>query len=153
MLDDFSYDFCSGDRICLAGANGIGKTTFIKMITGEQPADSGEIEIGDTVVLGVYDQLGLNFDESVEGQTVMEFVNDQVRSSTSSSDVMAETPDEARRLLRQFEFPKTRWNERVSVLSGGERRRLQLLSVLSMVRTRKRSPQSKRSVHTCGCDK
>jgi ATP-binding cassette subfamily F protein uup len=83
----------------------------------------------------------------------MEFVNDRVRSSSSSSDVMAETPDEARRLLRQFEFPKTRWNERVSVLSGGERRRLQLLSVLSMVRTRKRSPQSKRSVHTCGCDK
>jgi ATP-binding cassette subfamily F protein uup len=141
MLDDFSYDFCSGDRICLAGANGIGKTTFVKLITGELPADSGEIEVGETVVLGAYDQLGLKFDESVEGQTVMEFVNDKVRSA--SSDVMAESPDEARRLLKQFEFDRNRWNERVSVLSGGERRRLQLLSVLSMVRKQKISPQPK----------
>jgi ATP-binding cassette subfamily F protein uup len=48
MLDDFSYDFCSGDRICLAGANGIGKTTFVKLLTEEQQADAGEIEIGDS---------------------------------------------------------------------------------------------------------
>jgi ATP-binding cassette subfamily F protein uup len=93
--------------------------------------DSGEIEIGDTVVLGVYDQLGLKFDPTAESQTVMEFVIDQVQSHDASS--MAETPDEARRLLRQFEFPRSRWNEPISVLSGGERRRLQLLSVLSMV--------------------
>lgn len=129
MLDNFSYDFCQGDRVCLAGANGVGKTTFTKLITGELPPTAGEIEIGDTVVLGVYDQLGLKFDESMEQKTVMEYVMDQVRSS--QSDAMAENPDEARRLLRQFEFPRSRWNERVLVLSGGERRRLQLLSVLS----------------------
>lgn len=73
----------------------------------------------------------MKFDESMEQKTVMEYVVDQVRSSHTN--VMAENPDEARRLLRQFEFPSNRWNERVFVLSGGERRRLQLLSVLSQV--------------------
>ncbi len=126
MLDDFSYDLCAGDRICLAGANGIGKTTFTKLITGEQPPDTGEIEIGDTVVLGVYDQLGLKFDEAAEQQTVLEFVVEQVQLQEGEG-----TADEARNLLRQFEFPRSRWNERISVLSGGERRRLQFLSVLS----------------------
>jgi ATP-binding cassette subfamily F protein uup len=87
--------------------------------------------MGKTVVLGVYDQLGLMFDESMEQKTVMEFVTDQV--SSSQTDAMAGNPDEARRLLRQFEFPKDRWNERVLILSGGERRRLQFLSVLSKV--------------------
>ena len=134
MLQDFSYDFCQGDRICLAGANGIGKTTFTKLITGEQLPDSGEIEKGETVVLGVYDQLGLKFDPSTEQQSVMEFVTDQIRSSSSESHSEATTPDEARRLLRKFEFPRNRWNERVVMLSGGERRRLQMLSVLSLVR-------------------
>jgi ATP-binding cassette subfamily F protein uup len=131
MLDDFSYDFCVGDRICLAGANGVGKTTFTKLLTGELKPDSGYIDVGETVVLGVYDQLGLKFDSRAESQTVMEFVIDQVQSHDATS--MAETPDDARKLLRQFEFPRSRWNEPVSVLSGGERRRLQLLSVLSVV--------------------
>jgi len=130
MLDDFNYDFCVGDRICLAGANGVGKTTFTKLITGELEPDSGDIDIGETVVLGVYDQLGLKFDPTAESQTMMEFVIDQVQSHDSTT--MAETPAEARKLLRQFEFPRSRWNEPIAVLSGGERRRLQLLSVLSM---------------------
>ncbi|KAG7343104.1 ABC transporter ATPase [Nitzschia inconspicua] len=129
MLDDFSYDFCVGDRICLAGANGVGKTTFTKLITGEVEPDSGFIEIGDTVVLGVYDQLGLKFDPSAESQTVMEFVIDQAQYDNISN--TGDTPAEARQLLKQFEFPRSRWNEPISVLSGGERRRLQLLSVLT----------------------
>jgi ATP-binding cassette subfamily F protein uup len=83
------------------------------------------------VVLGVYDQLGLKFDESMEQKTVIEFVTDQVQSS--KTEAMAGNPDEARRLLQQFEFPQERWNERVLILSGGERRRLQFLKVLSQV--------------------
>lgn len=83
------------------------------------------------VVLGVYDQLGLKFDAVAESQTVMEFVVDQIQAGAANS--MTETPSEARNLLQQFEFPKTRWDERISILSGGERRRLQLLSVLSVV--------------------
>ena len=140
MLDNFNYDFCKGDRICLAGANGVGKTTFTKLITGElNPTnDDGEIEIGDTIVLGVYDQLGLNFDDSIsESNTVMDYVLEQVQAATASNSGIdgnknSDGQVEVRRLLNQFEFPRNRWNERVSMLSGGERRRLQLLSVLTM---------------------
>eukprot|EP00536_Pseudo-nitzschia_multiseries_P013663 jgi/Psemu1/320503/estExt_fgenesh1_pm.C_5980006 len=130
MLDDFNYDFCNGDRICLAGANGVGKTTFTKLLTGELQPNKGEVEIGETVVLGVYDQLGLKFDEIAEKQTVLEYVVDQIQGTDARG--MGETPNEARKLLRQFEFPQSRWQERISVLSGGERRRLQILSVLSV---------------------
>lgn len=87
--------------------------------------------VGETVVLGVYDQLGLKFDETAEKQTVLEYVVDQIQADDGNS--MGETPNEARELLRQFEFPISRWQERISVLSGGERRRLQILSVLSVV--------------------
>jgi ABC transport system ATP-binding/permease protein len=130
MLDDFSYDFCKGDRICLAGANGIGKTTFARLLTGAQAPDSGRIEVGETIVWGVYDQLGLKLDD--EEQTVLDFVlqNVQARGDLGTGS-MSEAPNEARRLLKQFEFPRSRWNELVAVLSGGERRRLQLMQVLS----------------------
>jgi ABC transport system ATP-binding/permease protein len=75
--------------------------------------------------------LGLKFDSAAESQTVMEFVVNQVQSHDTTS--MAATPGEARKLLKQFEFSRSRWNEPISVLSGGERRRLQILSVLTKV--------------------
>lgn len=138
-MDDFSYDFCYGDRICLVGANGIGKTSFTKTITGDQPIDSGEIIQGETVVLGVYDQLGLKFSLEEQETTLMDYVVGQVQNANSDNPNEATAPDEARRLLKKFEFPRSRWNERVFLLSGGERRRLQLLSVLSQVRVPRRA--------------
>lgn len=57
MLDDFSYDFNRGDRIGVVGRNGVGKSTFIRMLTGDQAVDSGTIEAGNTVNFGVYDQM------------------------------------------------------------------------------------------------
>ena len=112
----------------------VGKTTFTKLLTGELQPNHGEVVVGETVVLGVYDQLGLKFDETAETQTVLEYVVDQIHATDAES--MNDTPNEARDLLRQFEFPQSRWQERVSVLSGGERRRLQILSVLSAVSNR-----------------
>jgi ATP-binding cassette subfamily F protein uup len=130
MLKDFSYDFIAGDRICLAGANGVGKTTFIRLLTEELSADSGIIEKGETIVMGVYDQTGIKIDDPE--MTVLQFVMEavQLREDVSLSEA-AMAPDEARNLLRKFEFSKTRWNERISSLSGGERRRLQMLQVFS----------------------
>ena len=58
-VKDFSYDICKSDRICLSGANGVGKTTFVNVLTGQQPADSEEIGVGNTIVLGLYEQLGI----------------------------------------------------------------------------------------------
>ncbi|KAL7580256.1 hypothetical protein ACA910_012993 [Epithemia clementina (nom. ined.)] len=130
MLRDFSYDFLAGDRICLAGANGVGKTTFVKVVSGEIPFDSGTIDMGETIVMGLYDQKGVEVND--RDQTVLEFVLEAVQSRDEDLASAAKAPDEARKLLRQFEFPKQRWNERVSVLSGGERRRLQMLQVFSV---------------------
>mmetsp|Transcript_5398 Transcript_5398/g.8842 ORF Transcript_5398/g.8842 Transcript_5398/m.8842 type:complete len:137 (+) Transcript_5398:1309-1719(+) len=107
--------------------SGVGKSTFIKILSGAQPIDSGEVERGETIVLGVYDQMGLVVPK--EEMSVMEFVISEVKDS--QGDALAEAPDQARKLLVQFEFPRERWAERISMLSGGERRRLQMLSVLS----------------------
>lgn len=127
MLSDFSYDFNKGDKIGIVGRNGVGKSTFIRILTGEQALDEGRIETGETVEFGVYDQMGIPFLD--EEQMVLDFMKQRVESGAGTS--MAETPMEAMKMLKQFQFPKERWQERVSMLSGGERRRLQLMSVLT----------------------
>ena len=130
LLDHFSYDFIKGDRIGIVGRNGVGKSTFIRILYGAQAIDGGTVERGETLVFGVYDQMGLVLLPSEETTTtVMQFVLDQVQDA--QGEALSEAPEKARKLLTQFEFPRPRWMERVSMLSGGERRRLQLLSVLS----------------------
>jgi ABC transport system ATP-binding/permease protein len=99
----------------------------LKVLTEEQPADSGSIERGETLRMGVYDQLGIKITDP--DQTMLEFVLESVRDREGVGPTEGDA--EARSLLRRFEFPRQRWNERVSVLSGGEKRRLQMLSVLS----------------------
>jgi ATP-binding cassette subfamily F protein uup len=126
MLDDFSYDFNAGDSIGVVGANGVGKSTFLKLLTGALEVDSGVVETGETVVFGIYDQMGMVLDES---QRVMDFVKQRVLARDGST--MAEAPGEVMKLLKQFQFPKERWNDVILRLSGGERRRLQLLAVLT----------------------
>jgi ATP-binding cassette subfamily F protein uup len=107
ILDDFSYNFNKGDKLGVVGANGIGKSTFIKVLTGQQPIDSGDIETGETVVFGFYDQMGIEMDEN---QRVMDFIIQRVEARDGSS--MAEAPQEAMNLLKQFQFERSRWNER-----------------------------------------
>jgi len=126
MLDKFTYDFNRGDRVGIVGSNGVGKSTFIRVLTGAQPVDSGIVETGETVVFGVYDQMGIELEE---GQRVLDYVRERVEARDGS--VMAEAPGEAMKLLKRFQFSRDRWNERVSMLSGGEKRRLQLLTVLT----------------------
>jgi ATP-binding cassette subfamily F protein uup len=109
IIHDFTYDFNIGDRIGIVGRNGVGKSTFLKILTGMQPVYSGEIVKGETVVFGIYDQLGLqDFDDD---QRLLDYVKERVIASDGSS-VMAETPQEARKLLQKWEFPRNRWNER-----------------------------------------
>eukprot|EP00554_Chaetoceros_debilis_P002895 CAMPEP_0194095328 /NCGR_PEP_ID=MMETSP0149-20130528/56771_1 /TAXON_ID=122233 /ORGANISM="Chaetoceros debilis, Strain MM31A-1" /LENGTH=650 /DNA_ID=CAMNT_0038781269 /DNA_START=1644 /DNA_END=3596 /DNA_ORIENTATION=- len=126
MLDDFSYNFNAGDTIGIVGGNGVGKSTFLKMLTGQQPVDEGTVTPGETVVFGVYDQMGIDLDED---QRVLDYVKQRVLARDGTT--LAEAPYEVMALLKQFQFPKERWNERIMKLSGGERRRLQLLSVLT----------------------
>ena len=114
MLKDFSYEFCRGDKIGIVGFNGMGKSTFIPVISGAQPIDSGEIEPGEMVVMGVYDQMGIEL--KADDQTVLEFVLERVRSHDGAA--VSAAPDEARELLKQFEFPQQRWNTRSVCVSA-----------------------------------
>ena len=110
-LDSFTYNFQRYERVGIVGGNGVGKTTFIDILTGNIPEDqlSGQIERGQSLKIGYYKQSGMEFEE---GQTVLETV-----------------PDTA--LLGQFMFPHDMLNNKISSLSGGEKRRLYLLTILS----------------------
>lgn len=108
MIKDFNYNFQRGDKVGITGRNGIGKSTFLDLLTGAILPNQGTIERGESVVIGYYRQEGMHFDEDL---TVLETVND-----TS--------------LLGQFLFPHEMYSTRVTRLSGGEKRRLYLLSIL-----------------------
>ncbi|CAN0523162.1 unnamed protein product, partial [Ectocarpus sp. 8 AP-2014] len=138
ILDNFAYEFDRGDRIGIVGGNGVGKTTFLNVLMGKQLLDGGEVVTGGTVRYGYYEQGGLaDMDDDVR---VMELVEDTVsqeprlhaRERGSCFDEEPVPPQvQARRLLNLFQFPAARWNDRVGRLSGGEKRRLQLLKVLA----------------------
>jgi ATPase components of ABC transporters with duplicated ATPase domains len=108
LVKDFSYKFQRYDRIGIVGRNGIGKSTFIDLLIGLLEPASGRIERGESLKIGYYRQDGMQFDE---GQTVLETVGNLG-------------------LLNQFLFPHDMLNNPVSKLSGGEKRRLYLLTIL-----------------------
>lgn len=123
MLDKFSYKFTRGERVGIVGHNGVGKTTFLNLMCGALQPDSGTIELGETVRIGYYTQRGIHFKP---GQTVLECVQevaDVVKASDGTS-ISATT------YLNRFLFPHNTFNKRVDILSGGEQRRLYLLTVL-----------------------
>ena len=110
-LDHFTYNFQRFERVGIVGKNGTGKSTFLNILTGNVPEDgqlSGIIEHGESLKIGYYRQSGMKFDEE---QTVLQTVNDT-------------------HLLGQFLFRHDMFNTKVSKLSGGERRRLYLMTIL-----------------------
>ena len=123
MLDDFSYKFTRGERVGIVGRNGVGKTTFLNLISGRIAPDSGVIEQGETLRIGYYSQRGIVFKP---GQTVLECVQEiaDVVKASDGHTISATT------YLNRFLFPHDTFNKRVDILSGGERRRLYLLTVL-----------------------
>lgn len=108
ILSHFTYNFQRYERVGIVGRNGIGKSTFIELLCGGRMPDSGVIDRGVSVKIGYYNQSGMQFDET---QTVLETVNDT-------------------HLLGRFLFPHDMLDNRISKLSGGERRRLYLLTIL-----------------------
>ncbi|MCQ2306145.1 MAG: ABC-F family ATP-binding cassette domain-containing protein [Bacteroidales bacterium] len=123
ILKDFDYIFKRGERIGIVGKNGIGKSTFLNMITGNEPCDSGTITTGQTVVYGYYTQGGIKFDESM---TVL----DTIRNIAEVVHYGKDCVYTADKLLAHFMFPYTMHRQPVSLLSGGEKRRLYLLTIL-----------------------
>ena len=123
ILKDFDYIFKKGERIGIIGKNGIGKSTFLNMITGKENPDSGTIVTGQTVAYGYYTQKGIKFDER---KTVLETIKDIAEVIHYGKD-KTYTADQ---LLAHFMFPYSMHRQPVSLLSGGEKRRLYLLTVL-----------------------
>ena len=123
ILDQFNYVFSRYEKLGIIGNNGTGKSTFIKLLLGEVPVDSGSWDIGSTVKFGYYAQTGLKFDE---GKKVIEVVRD-----------IAEVVDlgngqkmTASQFLQMFLFSPSQQYDYVGKLSGGERQRLHLCTVL-----------------------
>mmetsp|Transcript_12793 Transcript_12793/g.17468 ORF Transcript_12793/g.17468 Transcript_12793/m.17468 type:complete len:394 (+) Transcript_12793:1224-2405(+) len=183
LLRDFTYNFRQRDRIGVVGPNGVGKSTFLKVLTGKLALEKGTVRIGETVRIGYYEQTGLVLTAEQENEPVLRFVQQAVdratmdastgeqttlknksaapqmqlvedkapmgrrkmlagkeaavnvqiqdASPTGGSGSSAFSEREAMSLLTRFQFPSKRWYDRVGQLSGGERRRLQLLQVLA----------------------
>jgi ABC transport system ATP-binding/permease protein len=123
LLDHFTYTFKRSDRAGLIGKNGMGKTTLLEMITGLTRPDSGKISTGGTVRFGYYTQSELNLPEN---QRVIDVVQEvaEVMKMASGETITAS------QLLQHFLFDRQKQYDFVHKLSGGEKRRLQLLLVL-----------------------
>ncbi len=123
IVAHFNYSIKKGDRIGIVGPNGIGKSTFIDLLTRKLEPDMGKVTIGDTVVLGTFGQQGLQMEED---QRIIEVVRD-------IADVIPLNKGRtltASQLLERFLFDKEQQYQYVSTLSGGEKRRLYLCTVL-----------------------
>ncbi|HRP89689.1 MAG TPA: ABC-F family ATP-binding cassette domain-containing protein [Edaphocola sp.] len=123
ILKGFDYTFKKGERLGIVGENGAGKTTFINMLLGKEQADSGKINIGETVTFGDFSQDGLVL---TEDQRVIEYVKDiaEFFPLVDGSKVSAA------QFLEKFLFTPQKQFTFISKLSGGEKKRLQLLTVL-----------------------
>lgn len=123
LLKGFDYTFKKGDRIGVVGKNGAGKSTFLQMLQGLEPADSGKINIGDTVIFGNFSQQGLEIKEDMR---VIEYV----KNIAENFPLADGSTLSAAQFLQLFLFPPEQQYTYLSKLSGGEKKRLQLLTIL-----------------------
>ena len=123
ILKDFYYNFSRFEKMGIVGNNGTGKSTFIKMLLGQVPPDSGRFDIGDTVRFGYFSQEGLQFDEQQK-------VIDVVKDIAEYIDMGGGRHFSASQFLQYFLFTPEQQHNYVYKLSGGERRKLYLCTVL-----------------------
>ena len=123
ILDDFSYIFARYEKMGIVGNNGTGKSTFIKILMGLEQADSGTLDIGETVRFGYYSQDGLQFDEQMKVIDVVQDIAEVIELGNGKKLT-------ASQFLQHFLFTPETQHSYVYKLSGGERRRLYLCTVL-----------------------
>jgi ABC transport system ATP-binding/permease protein len=123
ILKGFDYTFKKGERVGIVGKNGTGKSTFVNIVQGIEKADNGKINIGDTVVFGNYSQKGLEIKEDVR---VIEYVKGIAENFPLANGASLS----ASQFLNLFLFPPEQQYTYISKLSGGEKRRLHLLTIL-----------------------
>jgi ABC transport system ATP-binding/permease protein len=123
ILDDFSYSFKKGEKIGIIGKNGVGKSTFLKIITGEEEQDSGDVKTGATIVYGHYRQDGIQIDEQLRVIDVIKEVAEVIELADGKR-------ISASQFLEHFMFTPEMQYTPVHKLSGGEKRRIGLMMVL-----------------------
>lgn len=123
ILKDFYYNFSRYEKMGIAGANGTGKSTFIKLLLGLEKPDEGRFVVGETIRFGYFSQDGIDFDKQ-------EKVIDAVRKHAEIIDLGGGKHLTAMQFLNHFLFPPARQQDYIYKLSGGEKRRLQLCIVL-----------------------
>jgi ATP-binding cassette subfamily F protein uup len=123
ILNDFSYNVQRQERLGIVGNNGAGKTTFLKMLVGQEEVDKGKIVLGETVVFGYYSQDLIKVNDDFK-------VIDVVREVAEYIPLEKGRQLSAAQLLERFLFPRDMHYQFVHKLSGGEKRRLKLLRVL-----------------------
>lgn len=123
ILKDFYYNFARFEKMGIVGNNGTGKSTFLKLLLGIEPVDSGKFDIGETVKFGYFSQEGLQFDESQK-------VIDVVRDIADYIDLGQGRHLTASQFLQHFLFSPEQQYNYVYKLSGGEKRKLYLCTVL-----------------------
>ncbi|KYP13135.1 ABC-F family ATP-binding cassette domain-containing protein [Flavihumibacter sp. CACIAM 22H1] len=123
ILKGFDYTFKKGDRIGIVGPNGVGKSTFLNILQGLEQADSGKVNIGETIVFGYYSQEGLTCKEDMR---VIEYV----KTFAESFPLADGGSLSAAQFLQLFLFSPDQQYSYISKLSGGEKKRLLLLTIL-----------------------
>lgn len=124
LFSAFSYQFKKGDKIGVVGDNGSGKTTLLDILTATKEPSSGKVDIGVNTVFGYYDQMSRQLNTS---NTALEFINDIAERIYTGEGEMSSS-----QFLEYFGFPPSRQRTEVSVFSGGEKRRLYLISKLAL---------------------
>ncbi len=124
ILNDFNYVFSRYEKVGIIGKNGVGKSTFIKMLIGAEPTDSGTWEIGETVKFGYYNQDGMSFDPS---KKVIDAITELAEDIVLNDGAQRLSPSQ---FLQKFLFTPADQQKLIAKLSGGERSRLYLASVL-----------------------
>ena len=123
ILRNFEYVFARYEKVGIVGGNGVGKSTFVKLLLGLEQPDSGRFDVGETVKFGYYSQKGIRFDEQ-------EKVIDAVRKIAEVVVIDEKTRYTASQFLQFFLFPPAAQQNYIYKLSGGEKRRLYLATVL-----------------------
>lgn len=122
LIKDFNYIFLSDDRIGIVGENGCGKSTLIKVITGELVPDKGAVDVGQTVKIGYFSQENEYLPEDMK---VIDYIRDTAEFVQTEEGTISAT-----KMLERFLFNSTLQYQMIGRLSGGEKRRLYLLKIL-----------------------